>query len=67
MIESEFPRGWDAARVQDVIDHYDHMTEEQLVEADEPIDEEQDGRVSISVPVELLPAIRELLTAHEGG
>ena len=65
MKKSKFPAGWDAARVQRLIEHYDAMSEEELVAEDEAAAGEQEGQVVITVPEELLPAIRKLLASHK--
>lgn len=67
MSESKFPAGWDAERVKRLIDHYEGMSEEEQVEEDEAAVEEKDGQTVITVPEELLPAIRQLLAGHRAG
>ena len=63
MNEQKFPPGWDAARVQKLIAHYDSLDEESQVAEDEAA-RELPGQTTIVVPVELLPTIREML-AHK--
>jgi hypothetical protein len=65
MRKSKFPAGWDAARVQRLIDHYEALSEEEQVAEDEAAAAEQQGQVVITVPEELLPAIRQLLASHK--
>ena len=65
MTESRFPEGWDAERVKRVIDYYEALTEDEEVADDEAATTEQDGQVVITVPEELLPAIRRLLAHHK--
>jgi hypothetical protein len=64
MGESKFPRGWDEKRVKRLIDHYEGLSEDGMLAEDEAAMENRDGQVVISVPVELLPAIRQLLATH---
>jgi len=65
MSESRFPAGWDADRVKRLIDYYEGLSEEEQVAEDEAaIAAEQEGQTVITVPYELLPAIRRLLAAH---
>ena len=65
MSESNFPKGWDAERVKRLIDHYEGLSEDEMVAEDEEAMADRDGQVVISVPVELLPAIRRLIAYHE--
>jgi hypothetical protein len=62
MDDQQFPPGWDADRVRRLIAHYDALDEEQQVAEDEAAGE-QPGQTMVVVPVELIPAIREML-AH---
>ena len=65
MSESRFPAGWDADRVKRLIDYYEGLSEEEQVAEDEAaISAEREGQTVITVPDELLPAIRRLLAAH---
>jgi hypothetical protein len=65
MSQPNFPAGWDAARVKRLIDHYEALSEEEQVAEDEAAAGEQEGQVVITVPDELLPAIRQLLASHK--
>ena len=62
MNDQKFPPGWNAERVQRLIAPYDALDEEQQVAADEAAGE-QPGQTTVVVPVEFMPAIREML-AH---
>ncbi len=64
MNEAEYPPGWDPERVQKVIDHYEQMSEDELVAEDEAAVENTSKQTTVTVPVELLPAIRQLLANH---
>ena len=64
MSEPRFPTGWDADRVERLIDHYEGMSEEELVAEDEAA-ELPPGQTIVTVPEELMPAIRQLLAAHK--
>ena len=66
MKDNEFPPGWDEARVQTVLAHYEGQSEEQAVAEDEAA-YESSTQTFIEVPNELLPAVRELIAKHEGG
>ena len=64
MSEQRFPPGWDEKRVKALIEHYDSQTDDEEVAEDEAAQHDS-GQTFISVPNELLPAIRELLAAHK--
>lgn len=55
-----YPDGWDAERVKKVLAHYETQTDEQAVAEDEAAFEAT-TTTSMSVPVELVPAVRALL------
>lgn len=57
---TEFPKGWDEARVQSVFTHYEEQTEDEALAEDEAAWEERSATF-IEVPNKLLPRIRELL------
>lgn len=61
---NQFPTGWDEERVQSVIRHYERQTEDDAVAEDEAA--RADPKCSfVAIPVELLPAVRELLANHD--
>jgi hypothetical protein len=60
MTEQKFPPGWDAARVQSLIAHYESLDEDAQVAEDEAAMETA-GQATVVVPVELMPAIRQML------
>ena len=60
---NEFPPGWDEERVQSVIAYYDQQTEDEAVaEAETALGNE--SSVLIEVPIDLVPAVRELISKH---
>ena len=60
---NEFPPGWDEERVQSVIAYYDQQTEDEVVaEAEAALPNE--SSMLIEVPIELVPAVRELIAKH---
>ena len=61
----QYPPGWDEARVKKVLDHYEGQSEDEALLEDELAYEDQ-TQTLIEVPVELLPAIRELIAKHQG-
>jgi len=60
MSASRFPEGWDAARVARVLRHYDAQTDDEAVAEDEAM-YEATTCTTMGVPVELVPAVRELI------
>ena len=61
--QNEFPPGWNEERVQSVIAYYDQQTEDEAVsEAEEALQNESSQL--IEVPIELVPAVRELIAKH---
>ena len=66
MGESKYPAGWDADWLEKLIDSYEGLSEDEQVAEDEAaVANEQKGQTVITVPDELLPAIRQLLAQHE--
>jgi len=65
MSEVKFPPGWDADRVERLIAHYDALDEAQQVAEDEAA-QEQPSQTTVVVPVEFMPAIRQMF-AQKGG
>ena len=60
MSKQKFPAGWDEARVQRLIGHYDQMDDDELTAEDEAaLDAE--GQTLMVVPTELVPSVRELI------
>ena len=60
MKQTKFPTGWDEARVQRVLAHYEQQSEAQAVAEDEAAAEDA-TQTLMEVPRELVPAIRELI------
>lgn len=60
MTEEKFPPGWDQARVQRLIDHYEQMSDEELTAEDEAA-QEAEGQTLMMVPTELVPEVRALI------
>jgi hypothetical protein len=64
MSEPKFPAGWDAARVERLIAHYDQLSEDDVAAEDEAAAGPKPGQAVVTVPEALLPAIRQLLATH---
>ena len=60
-----YPPGWDAQRVQEVIDYYDAMTDDDLAAEIDAADADPDiSNTMMLIPNDLVPAVRELLAQH---
>lgn len=61
---NRYPVGWTAERVKCVIKHYENQTaDEAIAEADHAfVNAEQEW---VAIPLELVPAIRELLARYD--
>jgi hypothetical protein len=63
MGQNKFPPGWDEARVRRVLEHYDSLTDEEALADDEAaFDTASD--TTMTVPADLVPAVRELISKH---
>lgn len=60
MSKQKFPPGWDEARVQRLIAHYDQMDDDELTAEDEAALETK-GQTLMVIPTELVPSVRELI------
>lgn len=61
--QSDFPTGWDEARVQRVLEHYENQTDEGAVAEDEASLDDPTETL-MEVPVDLVPAVRQLIAEH---
>lgn len=61
--QSKFPPGWDEARVRRVLEHHETQTDEEAVAEDEA-SFEATTHTAMEVPVDLVPAVRELIAKH---
>lgn len=60
-----FPPGWDDARARRLAAHYEQLSEDDQVAEDEAAAQEGSGQAVISVPQDMLPAIRQLLSGQQ--
>jgi hypothetical protein len=63
MRKQEFPPGWDKARVQRLIAHYDEMDDDAMIAEDEAA-QESEGQTVMVIPTDLVPAVRELIARN---
>jgi hypothetical protein len=61
--QSQFPPGWDEARVRRVLERYEAQSDEEAVAEDEAAFDSPTETV-MAVPVELVPAVRALIERH---
>lgn len=66
MSDSSFPNGWDADRVRRVLQHYEEQAAEEAVAEDEAAFAPP-THTAMDVPVELVPAVRELIAKRKAG
>ena len=66
MSQDKFPPGWDRERVRRVLEHYEAQTDEEAVAEDETA-YEATSSTTMEVPVELVPAVRELIAKRRAG
>jgi hypothetical protein len=66
MKQARDPTGWDEARVRRVLAHYDDQSDDEAVAEDEAA-YESTTHTAIEVPVDLVPAVRELLAKRRAG
>ena len=66
MSQPKFPAGWDEERVRRVLEHYETQSDEEAVAEDEAA-YEATTHTAMEVPVELVPAVRELIARRRAG
>jgi len=66
MKQSSFPPGWDEARVRRVLEHYERQTDDEAVAEDEAA-YESTTHTAMEVPIDLVPAVRDLLAKRRVG
>ena len=64
MDQNKYPAGWDAARVQRVLRHYETQTADEAALEDEKSWEDRTQTV-MEIPVELVPKVRELISKNQ--
>jgi len=61
---SNFPSGWDEKRVQELLDHYEHQTDEEAA-AEHEAAVSRLSHTRMEVPTDLVPAVREIIARYE--
>ncbi len=57
---NRYPKGWDAKRVQAVIDHYENQTDDEAIAEDEAA-YRSCAVTMMAIPVELVPKVSKLI------
>lgn len=60
MSSQKYPKGWDENRVKALINHYEQMSDEELLVEDEAA-QELEGQTVMIIPTELVPEVLELI------
>jgi hypothetical protein len=63
MTQNHYPPGWDEKRVKQVLGHYEAQDDEQAIAEDEAAYETTTHTV-MSVPVDLVPLVRDIIANH---
>ncbi len=66
MKQANFPPGWDEERVRRVLDHYEAQSDEEAVAEDEAA-YESTTHTLMEVPIDLVPAVRDLIARRRAG
>ncbi|MBZ5638571.1 MAG: hypothetical protein LAO51_07410 [Acidobacteriia bacterium] len=66
MKQATFPPGWDEERVRRVLEHYETQSDEEAVAEDEAA-YDSTTHTTMEVPIELVPAVRELIAKRHVG
>ncbi len=65
MKQTKLPSGWDVQRVERVLSHYEKQSDDEAAAEDEAAFADQTQTV-MEIPIELIPAVRELLATYYG-
>jgi hypothetical protein len=65
-MRQNYPPGWNAERVRHVLEHYEAQSDEEAVAEDEAT-YEATTHTAMEIPVELVPAVRELIAKRRTG
>lgn len=65
MKSQKFPPGWDAARVREVLAHYETQSELEAVAEDEAAAQDP-SETLMAVPNDLVPKVRKLIAKQAG-
>lgn len=60
MSNQKYPKGWDENRVKALVNHYEQMSDEELLVEDEAA-QELEGQTVMIIPTELVPEVLDLI------
>lgn len=66
MSNGKYPPGWDEERVRSVLEHYEAQSDEEALAEDEAA-YETTTHTAMEIPVELVPAVRQLIAKRRAG
>ena len=66
MTDSRLPGGWDETQLRRVLEHYEEQTEDEAIAEDDAA-YEATTHTAMEVPVDLVPAVRELIARRRAG
>jgi hypothetical protein len=66
MKQSRYPDGWDEERVRRLLEYYEDQSDVEAIAEDEAAFETT-THTTMKVPVELVPAVRELIAKRRAG
>jgi hypothetical protein len=66
MTNAKYPPGWNKERVQRVLEHYATQSDDKAVSEDEATYDSARHAV-MEVPIDLVPAVRELIARRKAG
>jgi hypothetical protein len=66
MTDSRLPGGWDETHLRRVLEHYEEQTEDEAIAEDDAA-YEATTHTTMEVPVDLVPAVRELIARRRVG
>jgi hypothetical protein len=66
MSQPKYPLGWDEERVRRLLEHYETQIDEETIAEDEAA-YEATTHTAMEVPVELVPAVREMIAKRGAG
>jgi len=66
MRQAKYPIGWNEERVRRVLEHYETQSDEEAVAEDEAA-YETTTHTAMNIPVDLVPAVRELMAKRRTG
>jgi hypothetical protein len=66
MTDTKYPPDWEEQRVKRVLAHYEGQTEDEAI-AEDAAAYESTTHTAMEVPVDLVPAVRDLLAKRRAG